>query len=183
MRAGKSLALLSVAENYSRIGKRCAVFTSGMDGRFGRDVVASRIGVSVGAECFDRETVFCREELERRWGPLAGIAAILLDEAQFLTAIQVGQLHRLAHVDAIPVLCFGIRSDFAGRPFEGAAALGAMADEIELLRTVCACGRRASLNIRLDESGQRVKEGAQVVIGDSRYESVCGSCFYEEARA
>jgi len=92
----------------------------------------------------------------------------------------VQQLHRIAHLKNIPVICFGLRSDFQGKPFPGAAFLLTLADDIEEIKTICACGRKATMNVRIDEYGQRVREGEQVLIGgNNRYQQTCARCFYE----
>ena len=110
-----------------------------------------------------------------------GYACVLIDEAQFLTPDQVRQLHRLAHAAHLPVLCYGLRSDFRGDAFPGAAALLTLADDLEEMKTICACARKASMNLRVDDLGRRVQEGEQVVIGgNERYRAVCPSCFYSE---
>jgi thymidine kinase len=107
---------------------------------------------------------------------------VLIDESQFLSPEQVRQLHRLANVCNLPVICFGLRSDFQGNAFPGAAQLLTLADDIEEIKTICACGRKATMNIRLDDNGQRVHAGAQVEIGgNDRYQQVCARCFYEGA--
>jgi thymidine kinase len=105
----------------------------------------------------------------------------LIDEAQFLSPEQVRQLHRLAHTGDVPVLCFGLRGDFRGEPFPGSALLLTLADDLEEMKSVCACGRKAQLNMRIDALGQRVLHGDQVLIGgNDRYRAVCPSCFYAE---
>jgi thymidine kinase len=109
---------------------------------------------------------------------------VLIDEAQFLTAQQVRQLHQLAHTDDLPVLCWGLRSDFRGDAFEGSAALLTLADVVEEMRSICACARKATMNMRIDAMGRRVKEGAQVEIGgNERYRAVCPACFYADDSA
>jgi thymidine kinase len=109
-------------------------------------------------------------------------ACLLIDEAQFLTREQVRQLHRLVHRADIPVLCWGLRSDFQGHAFAGAAELLTLADDLEELKTICACGRKASMNLRLDAQGHRVTAGEQVLIGgNDRYRAVCPRCFYSDA--
>jgi len=112
----------------------------------------------------------------------AALACVLIDESQFLTAAQVRQLHQIAHTRNLPVICFGLRSDFQGKPFDGAAHLLTLADDIEEIKTICACGRKATMNIRVDDAGQRVHEGEQVEIGgNDRYRQVCARCFYAES--
>jgi thymidine kinase len=173
MNAGKSTYLLQVAHNYREIGKPVLLLTSALDDRAGLGVISSRIGLRQGAHTYDRATDF--EQLLSR----ARVACVLVDEAQFLTAAQARQLHRWVHLRDTPVMCFAIRTDFAGNPFEGSAALLALAEDVEEIKTVCACGRKATMNMRLDERGQRVREGPQILIGDNdRYRQVCAKCFY-----
>jgi thymidine kinase len=110
-----------------------------------------------------------------------GIACLLIDEAQFLSPDQVRQLHRLAHQHQVPVLCYGLRSDFRGDAFPGAVALLTLADDLEEMKTICACARKASMNLRVDAEGRRVKEGEQIMIGGNEsYRAVCPSCFYSD---
>ena len=177
MNAGKSTALLQVAYNYEERGMRVSLFTAAHDDRAGAGIIASRLGLQRGAATFGRDTVFVRAHLEH-----AGqVACVLIDEAQFLTPEQVHQLHRMAHVDDLPVICYGLRSDFRGQAFPGSAALLTLADEVEEMKSICACARKATMNIRIDAEGRRVQEGEQVVIGgNERYRAVCPSCFYAE---
>jgi thymidine kinase len=180
MNAGKSTALLQVAHNYEELGRAVAIFTSGLDDRFGRGVITSRLGLQRQAATFDALVDFY--ETFATTSP-EQIACILVDEAQFLTREQVRQLHRVAHVRNIPVICYGIRSDFLGEPFPGAAYLLTLADSLEELKTVCSCGRKATMNPRFDALGNRVTLGAQIAIeGEHRYVPMCGSCFYKEER-
>ena len=175
MNAGKSTALLQAAHNYEERGMRVRLFTAAHDDRAGAGVIGSRLGLQRAAETFGPHTVFNADWL----GP--GIACLLIDEAQFLTPEQVRQLHRLAHRSKLPVLCYGLRSDFQGAAFPGAAALLTLADTLEEMKTICACGRKASMNLRVDDNGRRVKEGEQVLIGgNNRYRAVCPGCFYSE---
>ncbi len=107
---------------------------------------------------------------------------MLIDEAQFLQPEQVRELHRVAHVLNIPVICYGIRSDFRGEPFPGAAYLLTLADSIEELKNICSCGRKATMNVRVDEQGKRITTGEQIAIeGPTRYVQMCGACFYGAA--
>jgi thymidine kinase len=175
MNAGKSTALLQAAHNYEERGMRVALFTAAHDDRAGTGVIASRLGLVRTAATFGPDTVF-----ERRGLP-ADLACLLIDEAQFLTRAQVTQLHRLAQRDGVPVLCWGLRGDFRGDAFPGSAALLCLADAVEEMKSVCACGRKASMNMRLDGSGRRVREGEQVLIGgNERYRGVCPKCFYAD---
>jgi thymidine kinase len=175
MNAGKSTALLQVAHNYEERGMKAALYTAALDSRAGPGVIASRLGISRRALTFGLDTVFRRAPL----GP--SVACLLIDEAQFLTVEQVRQLHRMAHLDELPVICYGLRSDFRGEPFAGAAMLLTLADVLEEMRTICACGRKASMNIRLDGNGRRVRDGEQVEIGgNERYRAVCPRCLYRD---
>lgn len=175
MNAGKSTALLQAAFNYEERGMRVRIFTAAHDDRAGSGVIGSRLGLQRSAETFGPATEFDAAGLGE------GIACLLIDEAQFLTPAQVRQLHRLAHAGGVPVLCYGLRSDFRGEAFPGAAALLTLADDLEEMKTICACGRKASMNLRVDAQGRRVQEGEQVLIGgNDRYRAVCPDCFYSE---
>lgn len=176
MAAGKTLALLGVAHNYERLGRQVEIWTARLDDRFGEGQVGTRLGLQRPARSFTRDTVFSAAELP------PGCACLLFDEAQFLTAAQVRQLHQIAVLHGVPVICYGLRTDFLGNGFEGAAQLGLLADQMEELKTVCVCGRKASFNIRLDGDGQRVWEGEQVQIGgDASYQAACPHQFYTGA--
>ena len=151
------------------------LFTAAHDDRAGSGIIGSRLGLQRPVETFGPTTVFDAASLGGGW------ACLLIDEAQFLTPEQVRQLHRLAHTARLPVLCYGLRSDFRGDAFPGAAALLTLADDLEEMKTICACARKASMNLRVDDQGRRVQEGEQVVIGgNERYRAVCPSCFYSE---
>jgi thymidine kinase len=177
MNAGKSTSLLQAAHNYEERGMRVRIFTAAHDDRAGQGVVASRLGMTRPTDTFGPHTVFDAAGL----GP--DCACVLIDEAQFLTPDQVRQLHRLAHTGKVPVLCYGLRSDFRGEAFAGAATLLTLADELEEMKTICACARKASMNMRIDDQGRRIQEGEQVVIGgNERYRAVCPSCFYSDAQ-
>jgi thymidine kinase len=107
------------------------------------------------------------------------VACVLVDEAQFLTTAQVVQLHQLAQVRGVPVICYGLRSDFRGDPFPGSAYLLALADDIEEIKNICSCGKKATMNVRVDPEGRRIREGEQVSIGGNEsYRQACGRCFY-----
>jgi thymidine kinase len=179
MNAGKSTALLQAAHNYEERGMRVRMFTAAHDDRSGFGLIGSRLGLQRQAETFGTGTVFSAAWLAE--GDGRRVACVLIDEAQFLSPDQVRQLHRLAHLQRVPVLCWGLRSDFRGDAFPGAAALLTLADELEEMKTICACARKASMNLRIDAEGRRVKEGEQILIGgNERYRAVCPSCFYSE---
>ncbi|HEY9084494.1 MAG TPA: thymidine kinase [Candidatus Tyrphobacter sp.] len=174
MNAGKSTALLQVAHNYGEHGKAVWIFTSALDDRYGTGIVTSRLGPQRGAWTYDE-----RDDFYERLVDAKEVACVLVDEAQFLTPDQVRQLHRAAHSLGIPVICYGLRSDFLGEPFPGSAYLLTLADSIEELKTVCSCGRKATMNVRIDADGERITQGEQIAIeGEHRYIQVCGSCFY-----
>lgn len=178
MNAGKSTALLQVAHNYEEHGRSVRIFTAAIDNRYGHGVVTSRLGPRRNVETFDEATDFA-QALGSSDGQLS---CLLIDEAQFLSEGQVRQLHRIAHVRGLPIICYGLRSDFLGTPFPGAALLLTLADSIEEIKTICACGRKATMNVRVDEGGKRITEGSQIAIeGEARYIQTCGKCFYSEA--
>lgn len=175
MNAGKTSSLLQVAHNYEENGKQVILLTSALDDRDGDGggLISSRIGLSRSAETYSPRMDF----LERLRD--VDVVCVLIDEAQFLTVEQVHQLHKWVHTRNIPVMCFGLRSDFRGNPFPGSATLLTLADNLEEIRTACRCGKKATMNIRIDDNGERVKEGNQVLIGgNSRYRQVCARCFY-----
>lgn len=180
MNAGKSTSLLQAAHNYEERGMKVRLFTAAHDDRAGPGVIGSRLGLQRPVETFGPATRFDAALLDS--APGQRIACVLIDEAQFLSPDQVRQLHRLAHSAHVPVICYGLRSDFRGEAFPGAAALLTLADDLEEMKTICACARKASMNLRVDDQGRRVKEGEQVVIGgNERYRAVCPDCFYSEA--
>lgn len=163
MNAGKSTTLLQSAYNYQERGMRCALFAPRIDGRYGEGKITSRIGLQAAAHVFERDAdlfVMVRDDAARE--PLH---CVLVDEAQFLTKAQVLQLCLVADELDIPVLCYGLRTDFRGEPFEGSQYLLAWADRLEEVKTICRTGRKATFNARLDAAGERVNEGAQIDVG------------------
>lgn len=148
------------------------LYTAALDDRFGVGVIRSRIGLQEEAQLYDEQVKFfepirCKHSAE----PLA---CVLVDEAQFLSATQVDELAKVVDELNIPVLCFGIRTDFQGQLFPGSARLLAIADKLAELKTVCECGRKATMTVRLDEAGNVVAAGEQIDIGgNERYESKC----------
>ena len=159
------------------------LFTAAHDDRAGPGLIGSRLGLTRPAATFGARTSFDAaglRALARLAGP-APLACVLVDEAQFLSPEQVRQLHRMAHLDRLPVICWGLRSDFRGQAFPGSAALLTLADDVEEMKTICACARKATMNIRTDGQGRRVQQGEQVVIGgNERYRAVCPRCFYSD---
>lgn len=177
MNAGKSTSLQQVAYNYEERGQSVNLFTAAIDDRQGVGRIVSRLGVARDSEVFSHAMNFTELFKSR---PLP--SCILIDEAQFLTEAQVIQLHQIACTGGTPVICYGLRSDFLGHPFPGSRALLTLADDLEEMKTICRCGRKATMNVRLDGHGNRVTEGAQVEIGgNNRYEAVCPKRFYTGA--
>jgi len=175
MNAGKSTALLQASHNYGERGMRTLVYTAKLDDRAGGKV-ASRIGISAEARHFSIERDLFEEiKAELCAGP---IACVLIDEAQFLTGEHVRQLSRVVDELDVPVLCYGLRTDFLGRLFEGSAQLLAWADNLVELKTVCHCGRKATMVVRVRADGRVETSGAQVEIGgNDRYVSLCRKHF------
>ncbi|MAB37371.1 MAG: thymidine kinase [Actinobacteria bacterium] len=163
MNAGKSTNLLQSAHNYEERYMKTIIFTPKLDDRYGVGKVASRIGLDREAEIFEGEDdlyVWTAHEHQRE-----KLSCVLVDEAQFLSPKQVLQLTLIVDKLKIPVLCYGLRTDFRGEPFPGSVYLMAWADELVELKTICKSGKKATFNARLDEDGNRVTEGDQVSIG------------------
>lgn len=172
MNAGKSTTLLQSSFNYHERGMNTLLFTAAFDDRFGVGKVASRIGLSEEAQLFrESDDLFAQVEQQHAATP---IHCVLIDEAQFLTKAQVWQLTDVCDQLNIPVLCYGIRTDFQGELFAGSQWLLAWADVLEELKTICHCGSKAGMVVRVDASGKAVQEGSQVEIGgNDRYVSLC----------
>lgn len=172
MNAGKSTTLLQSSYNYRERNMNTLVYTAAIDDRFGAGKVTSRIGISQEANLFGGDTDLFEEiRLQQEKQPLH---CILVDEAQFLTKAQVYQLTDVVDKLHIPVLCYGLRTDFQAELFEGSKYLLAWADQLEELKTICYCGRKANFVLRLNENGEVIKEGAQIQIGgNDSYLSVC----------
>ena len=177
MNAGKSTALLQSSHNYRERGMRTLVYTAELDQR-GGGKVHSRIGLSSDALQFRPGTDLFREiESEHRRQP---VSCVLLDEAQFLKREQVDDLAMVVDQLSIPVLCYGLRTDFRGELFEGSARLLALADELSELKTICHCGRKATMVVRVGADGRAEREGVQVEIGgNERYVSLCRRHYFE----
>jgi len=181
MNAGKSTLLLQASYNYQERGMRTVILTAAVDARAGIGRVASRIGLSADAIPFDAEDdLFTLIEDMHRAEP---VACIFVDEAQFLVPEQVWQLARAADRLGIPVMTYGLRTDFQGKLFPGSQELLAIADELREVRTICFCGRKATMVARLDEEGNFVREGAQVDVGgNEKYVSFCRRHWEEKIR-
>jgi thymidine kinase len=178
MNAGKSTTLLQADFNYRERGMATMLWTAAIDDRGGDRAIESRIGLHAGAHRFDATTdLWDRVIAAHKVEPLA---CVLVDEAQFLSEPQVWQLARLADEAGIPVLCYGLRTDFQGELFPGAKVLLGIADSLVELKAVCHCGRKSTMNLRVDETGAAVKQGAQTEIGgNDRYVSLCRKHFVE----
>jgi thymidine kinase len=178
MNAGKSTTLLQADFNYRERGMQTMLYTAALDDRAGQGMIASRIGLETGAHSYERATDIRAEveaELKKR-----ELHCILIDEAQFLTRAQVVQLASICDELGIPVLAYGLRTDFQANLFEGSAHLLALADSLVELKAVCDCGRKATMNLRVDASGRAVKQGAQTEIGgNDRYVSLCRRHYME----
>ncbi|ABN73724.1 MULTISPECIES: thymidine kinase [Actinobacillus] len=172
MNAGKSTTLLQSSYNYQERGMNTLVYTAAIDDRYGIGKVSSRIGISQEALLFQSDTnLFNEIELAHQTETLH---CILIDEAQFLTKAQVYQLTDVVDKLKIPVLCYGLRTDFQAELFEGSQYLLAWADELQELKTICDCGRKAHFVIRMNEKGEAVADGDQIQIGgNDKYLSVC----------
>jgi len=181
MNAGKSTALLQADFNYRERGMATMLWTAAIDNRVdGLDIV-SRIGIGAPAHRFVPETDLLHAiRTAHAAGPLA---AVLVDEAQFLTTAQVWHLAQVADDLGVPVLCYGLRTDFTGALFAGSAALLAIADRLVELRAVCHCGANATMNLRVDAAGHAVHQGAQTEIGgNDRYLALCRRHFRESLK-
>ncbi|MEX2517927.1 MAG: thymidine kinase [Paracoccaceae bacterium] len=171
MNAGKTTVLLQASHNYIERGMSTLLFTAALDDRAGKGTIRSRIGLSAPAEMFSPgDDLFARIETRRRAGK---IDCVLVDEAQFLEEEQVWQLARVADDLSIPVMCYGLRTDFRGGLFSGSATLLAIADNLREVRTICWCGAKATMVVRLDAGGEIAEEGDQIAIGDDIYISLC----------
>lgn len=172
MNAGKSTLLLQASHNYRERGMSTYLLTAKLDDRSGRGRIASRIGIAQDADLFDVGTdLFACLKARQAAGP---VDCVFLDEAQFLSRDQVWQLARAVDDLGLPVMCYGLRVDFRGELFPGSAALLALADEMREVRTICHCGKKATMVVRKDAAGNVLIDGDQVSIGgNDRYVSLC----------
>jgi thymidine kinase len=179
MNAGKSTALLQSSYNYQERGMRTYLLTPEIDVRYGAGKVTSRIGLEADAYVFDESEDLLN--LVRVQTEEVAISCVMVDEAQFLTRDQVWALGRVSDELDIPVLAYGLRTDFRGEPFTGSKYLLAWADNLKEIKAICHCGRKATMVLRIDESGKPVSSGEQVVIGgNDQYESVCRKHFTDK---
>lgn len=173
MNAGKSTILLQASHNYIERGMATLLLTAKLDDRTGKaGVIASRIGIAADAALFaEGDDLF---EMVSAHHQSAPINAIFVDEAQFLSSDQVWALSRIADDLKIPVMCYGLRTDFQGKLFPGSAELLAIADDLREIKTICWCGKKATMVLRLDANGKPIEEGDQVEIGgNDKYISLC----------
>jgi thymidine kinase len=182
MNAGKSTILLQASHNYRERGMNTMLLTARLDDRAGEGRIGSRIGLESAATVFDADsdmTHLVAAEHER-----GKLACVMVDEAQFLTDAQVWQLAGIADDLGIPVMCYGLRTDFQGNLFPGSARLLAIADVLREIRTICHCGRKATMVVRQDGDGKVIREGAQIEIGgNERYVSLCRRHWVDSMRA
>ncbi|SIO09257.1 thymidine kinase [Vannielia litorea] len=172
MNAGKSTILLQASHNYRERGMETYLLNVAFDDRAGAGTIGSRIGLEAAADTFtDSEDLYDKIDARLKAGPCA---CVFIDEAQFLTTEQVWQLARVVDDLGVPIMCYGLRVDFRGELFPGSAALLALADEMREVRTICHCGKKATMVVRMSEDGEVLREGAQVQIGGNEtYLSLC----------
>ena len=179
MNAGKSTMLLQANHNYIERGMKPRIYTSDLDNRFGEGEIVSRIGLKAKSNIFTSKTDIYKDVLNIHNNSI--VDCVLIDEAQFLTQNQVIQLGKVVDELDIPVLAFGIRTDFQGDLFEGSKYLLAWADNLKEIKTVCHCGRKATMVLRLNAKGEVVSDGTQIEIGgEEKYVSVCRKHFIEK---
>lgn len=179
MNAGKSTMLLQSNHNYLERGMKPQIYTSDLDNRYGSGEIVSRIGLKAKSNTFNTKTDIYEDILNKNNND--SVDCVLVDEAQFLTESQVEQLGRIVDELNIPVLAFGIRTDFQGKLFEGSKFLLAWADNLKEIKTVCHCGRKATMVLRVDDEGNIMADGSQIEIGgEERYVSVCRKHFKEK---
>ena len=176
MNAGKSTALLQANHNYHERGMKTKMFTYSGDNRFEKNKIVSRIGISADSNAFSESTDLFQNLIEDK--EQKKIKCVLIDEAQFLKKNQVAQLGKIVDELDIAVLAFGIRTDFQGELFEGSKYLLAWADNLKEIKTVCWCGRKATMVVRLDSKGNILSEGQQLEIGgNEKYVPLCRAHF------
>ncbi len=180
MNAGKSTTLLQASYNYIERGMQTLLFAPKIDQRFENTVIYSRIGLKQTAVPFDEDFNFM-SYVEHQLEHTPNIRCILIDEAHFLKKKQVEELFEIATDLKVAVLCYGLRSDFLGEPFEGSRYLLAWAEEITEIKTICTCSKKATMNMRIDKDGKVVTKGSQIQIGGNEsYISKCMRCFRKE---
>lgn len=177
MNAGKSTILLQASYNYQERGMETLLFSPEIDTRYKARTICSRIGLEAVSNSFTpKENLF--NAVKNKLKKTTNLKCVLIDEVQFLTKVQVLQLADVVDKLNVPVLTYGLRSDFQGEPFEGSLYLLVLADEISEIKTICHCGRKAIMNMRINAKHRKVKKGAQIEIGgNERYIAVCRKHF------
>lgn len=174
MNSGKTTHLIQSKYNYEERGMKTVVFTAAIDTRSGLNKVTSRVGLSADAIAFHENTNFIEPK------NLTAVDCVFVDEAQFLNKRHVQELVKITHIYGIPVLCYGLRSDFKGELFEGSKHLLAWADKIQEIKSICVCGKKATMNARLDKNGNIVRDGEQISIeGETKYTVFCAAHFFD----
>lgn len=178
MNAGKSTVLLQSSYNYIERDMDTLLFAPVLDNRFGKNKISSRIGLSADATSFDEHFDFFKY-ISQQVNQNSKIKCVLVDEAQFLKKRQVIQLAQVVDQLNLPVLTYGLRSDFQGEPFEGSQYLLILADNLVEIKTICRCGKKAIMNARIDKDGKVIREGQQIGIGGNElYIAMCRQHFY-----
>ena len=178
MGSSKSAQALITKFNYEELGMRVWLIKPSIDTRDGADLIRSRIGLSCKAQVITPE-----EDIEAAYHAAGKHNVIIADEAQFFTPAQIDQLRSLVDEEDLPVLCFGLRTDFLTHFFPGAQRLMELADSLTEIKTVCACGRKATVNARIDAAGHIVTEGSQVLLGgNDSYVAMCHKCWKDKIR-
>lgn len=179
MNAGKSTVLLQSSYNYEERGMDTFLLIPDIDHRDGIGVIATRVGLKKQATAFSESEdlfVLCKQRLQEK----PNTRCVLVDEAQFLSKEQVFGLARFVDECGVPVLAYGLRADYRVTPFPGSTYLLAVADELIELKTICHCGRKATMNMRIDDHGRQIKDGQQVVIGGNEaFVATCRRCFFK----
>ena len=179
MGSSKSAQALITKFNYEELGMSVWLIKPSIDTRDGADIIRSRIGLECRAEVITPE-----QDVREAYHRAGRHDVIIADEAQFFTPAQIDQLRTLVDEEDLPVLCFGLRTDFLTHFFPGAQRLMELADSLTEIKTVCACGRKATVNARFDENGRIVTEGSQVLLGgNDRYIAMCHKCWKDKIRA
>ena len=178
MGSSKSAQALIAKFNYEEQGMRCWLIKPATDTRDGEDVIASRIGLSAHGEVIRPE-----DSIGAKYQAAGWCDVIIADEAQFFTPEQIDELRDIVDGADVPVMCFGLRTDFQTHLFPGSRRLMEVADSITEIKTICTCGRKAIVNARLDQDGNIVTEGEQVMLGgNDRYTAMCHRCWMEKIR-
>lgn len=176
MNSGKTTQLLQAHYNYTERGMNPMAMCPSIDDRYGEGNIGARIGLKLKAETFGADTDLFDAFMDKH--TLKPVDIFLIDEAQFLTREQVGQLARIVDQMNVPVIAFGLKTDFMGKLFEGSEALMCLADNLEEIKTICHCGRKAIMTARFNENGEIVRDGEQIEIGDNdRYIALCRAHF------